>query len=391
MSELIPPAALDELKARNPCHEAAARYVALRRHGKRMIGPCPICSSERQSASATRFECDAESWVCAVCPDGGDVIALTMRAEGIDFRAAVERLGGTRAIDEAQAKRLELERAEKELRRAREAQHYRDRERRTCWDIWINAAPIAGSAAEDYLRLRGIAALPAKPRLRCVREMPYYHGEEIGPDGRKRPIVLHRGPAMVAPIIRPDGKFGGLHLTYIDLAAPKGKVRLKDPQTGAELPAKKARGSKRGGYLDLVRVETPARMIVGEGIEKVLAVGLALDRSGEDLTATLLRTCVDLGNLGGKASDTIAHPSLKTSKGRPQHVPGPLPDLAEPGIPVPEGVSEIVILGDSTSDRLLTECAIARAAARWGKEGRAIKVAWSPAGRDFDDLLRAAA
>lgn len=360
MNELISPAALDELKAHNPCHEIAGHYVTLRRHGKKMIGPCPVCSTDRQSRTATRFEADAESFVCAVCPDGGDVIALVMRVEGIDFRAAVERLGGTREIDAARAAALDAERAAKEAKREREAQHYRDRERRTCWDIWINAAPIDGSAAQEYLKLRGITALPAKLRLRCVSQMPYFL-----PRAGAEPVVIHRGPAMVAPIIRPDCKFGGLHLTYIDLTAPKGKLRIQDPETGAELPAKKARGSKRGGYLDLVRVEAPTRMIIGEGIEKVLAVGLALERTGQDITRTLLRTSIDLGNLGGKAAGTIAHPSLKTPKGRPQRVPGPVPDLTEAGIPVPDTVEEIVILGDSTSDRLLTECAIARAEARW--------------------------
>jgi DNA primase len=48
---MIPDSALSQLKADNPCADIASRYVRLRRHGKGMIGPCPICSKDRQSKS----------------------------------------------------------------------------------------------------------------------------------------------------------------------------------------------------------------------------------------------------------------------------------------------------------------------------------------------------
>ena len=91
-------AALEALKRRHPCHEVAARWVSLRKHGRKMIGPCPIHSPDRQARDSTAFECDADGWVCAVCADGGDVIKLVQlvefgSAEGT-FLAAVERLGG---------------------------------------------------------------------------------------------------------------------------------------------------------------------------------------------------------------------------------------------------------------------------------------------------------
>ena len=89
-------AELADLKARNPVTEIAARYVRLRPHGKGMIGPCPMCSSDPQKSDSTRFECDADRWVCAVCTDGGDVISLVERVEHLDFLGAVEWLGGVR-------------------------------------------------------------------------------------------------------------------------------------------------------------------------------------------------------------------------------------------------------------------------------------------------------
>ena len=119
-------------------------------------------------------------------------------------------------------------------------------------------------------------------------------------------------------------------------------------------------------------------------------MALALQRAGDDLSATIFRTSIDLGNLGGATAGTIAHPTLKTDKGHAQRVPGPTPDLDVDGIPIPDSVAEVIILGDSTSDRFATECAIARALQRWQRAGRSMRVAWAPDGQDFDDMLRAA-
>ncbi len=384
MTSRISDAALDDLRARYPINEIAGKWVNLRRSGKKFIGPCPICSSDRQSRTATRFECGADFFVCAVCMEGGDCFKLIQKVEGKTFLEAVEWLGGAREIDADRARELDEARRQKEIQRERERNHFRDKERRTLWDIWLNAAPIAGTAAEIYLALRGIP-LPSGARLKCVPDMPYFV-----PRGRDQ-VVVHRGPALIAPIMRPDGHFGGLHFTYIDVNAPKGKLKLEDPETHELLPAKKSRGSKKDGYIELIPIKLPPRtLIIGEGIEKVLAVWLALTRVERDLATTAFRTSVDLGNLGGRALESVTHPELKTEKGRAQRVPGPVPDPAAPGIPVPDSVERIIILGDSTSDRLTTRCAIARAQERWRKPGRVIQVAWPPEGQDFDDLLRAA-
>jgi CHC2 zinc finger len=380
---MIPESALDELRSRNPVDELAGKWVSLRRNGKKLIGACPICSPDRTSRTATRFECDADHWLCAVCVDGGDVIKLVQKFEGKSFLEAVDWLGGTREIDVARAAELDAARAAKAAQRERETNHFRDKERRTLWDIWLAAAPIAGTPVEAYLALRGLDAPPGA-RLKCVSDMPYFV-----PRGRDQ-VVLARAPAMIAPIMRPDGHFGGLHFTYIDLSVAKGKLRLEDPETHEIVPAKKSRGSKKDGHIELLPIKQPRTLIIGEGIEKVLAVWLALTRVGRDLSTTAFRTSVDLGNLGGRALESITHPTLKTDKGRAQRVPGPAFDPSTPGIPIPDSVEEIIILGDSTSDRLTTLCAIARAEGRWRKPGRVIRTAWSPDGADFDDLLRVA-
>src|SRR5260370_31756170 len=126
----IPEAALAELKTRNPCDRVAGQWVTLRRHGRKLIGPCPICSAEPVSRTATRFECDAEGFVCAVCCEGGDVIRLVERVLGKNFRSAVDWRGGAKEIDPAEAARLQVDRERKRAAGEREANQYRGGEGR---------------------------------------------------------------------------------------------------------------------------------------------------------------------------------------------------------------------------------------------------------------------
>jgi hypothetical protein len=128
-------------------------------------------------------------------------------------------------------------------------------------------------------------------------------------------------------------------------------------------------------------------MIIGEGLEKVAAVQIAMRRAGRDLCETEFLTSIDLGNLGGAALQTARHPTLLDAAGRARRVPGPEPDLSTPAIVIPDSVDELILLGDSTSDRFLTECALARATKRYSRPGRAVRTVWSPAGADFDDVL----
>jgi hypothetical protein len=135
----------------------------------------------------------------------------------------------------------------------------------------------------------------------------------------------------------------------------------------------------------------PLQLILGEGTETVLSVWWALKGTGRNLGATSFCSAVDLGNLGGPAVDLIAHPTLTTEIGRPRRVPGPIPDMDEPGIAVPASVTDVVLLGDGDSDRFITELAMIRASKRFARAGRTVRVAWATPGRDFNDMLREAA
>jgi DNA primase len=124
-------AELDDIKDRNPVADIARRYVSLRPQGGRLVGPCPICSRDRDSRKAARFEIKDDGWVCAVCTDGGDVIRLVEKVEGLDFNGAVEWLGGAQQVDPVAAVGRDRKRAEKDAKRKADADVYRQRERST--------------------------------------------------------------------------------------------------------------------------------------------------------------------------------------------------------------------------------------------------------------------
>jgi hypothetical protein len=381
--------ALAQIKADNPCNVVAARFgVRLRRRGAKLVGPCPICSTDRQGRTASRFEATEDAWVCAVCADGGDVIRLVQRAEALDFKAAISWLGGAGVVDPVRAEKLARERQEKERRQRANAEAFRQRERNTLYNMWKAATPVHCSPVADYLAKRGLA-LPLALRLRCVPDMPYFSGEAVHEDGRRQQRVLHRGAAMVAPIVGNDEHFRGLHLTWLDLSQPKGKAVIADPEAGELLPAKKVRGSKAGGHIELIPVPSPIRLIIGEGIETTLSAWTALSAVGRELDGVGFWSAIDLGNLGGKAAETVPSPTEVDARGRPRRVPGPEPDLEAPAIALPDSVEDVVMLGDGDSDPFLTECALRRATTRWATSRRNVRTAFAPSGYDFNDLLGA--
>jgi DNA primase len=78
-----------------------------------------------------------------VCCDGGDVIRLVERVENLDFMRAVEWLGGERATDPAETARRETDRKSRQEKIDREAQYYREKERRTTFEMWRRTSPLA--------------------------------------------------------------------------------------------------------------------------------------------------------------------------------------------------------------------------------------------------------
>lgn len=377
-------ASLDDLKARMPCNEVAEKWVKLRKSGPAWVGPCPVCSRDRSKKTATKFKATADRWMCAVCMDGGDVIELVRKVENKTFAEAVEWLGGAQEIDAAEAIRRKAERDAKAAVSAKASAEFRERERGTLYEAWKRGKKdIADSSVADYLALRGLSGAPVGA-LRCIEAMPYYDS------GKSSAEIKHRGPAMLAAFTR-GGKFSGLHITWLDPRQPNGKLKLPAGE-GEDFPAKKMRGSKTGSVIVLVSPPagiSVARVFIGEGIETVLSVWCAMSALGQLRESDAFYVAGDLGNLGGKASESVPHPTLKSDSGRTRRVPGPWPEPGTPGIELPDTVSEVIILGDGDSDAFTTRCALARAAARFAGKVPDVRVAFAPDGADFNDIWRA--
>ena len=117
---------------------------------------------------------------------------------------------------------------------------------------------VPGDAVTQYLTRRGFGGVwPLPAVLRLHRALPYWHGAE----------KLGTFPAMVAPIVAPDGRTVALHRTYLtadgrkaDLPSPKKLTGAAGPLAGACVPLHK-----------------PARGVIGiaEGIETALAAWCA--------------------------------------------------------------------------------------------------------------------
>lgn len=378
---------IQELKERTDLVALARELGAnLRQSGGKFVGKfvgsCPVCGGGK---SAQRFEVKGQAWVCAVCCDGGDAMRLVQNVTGVDFRGAVERLGGPRALSEEETAALARRRLEAERARTAEAERYRAAELARLKRLWEGSEPHAGGL-HTYFAARG-TSMPVSADLRLLGDCPYFHGYTLDEAGRRSPRVIHRGPAMLAGLRDGENGLVGLHITWL---APDcaGKATIADPDSGAVLPSKKMRGSKAGARI-VVRTggDAPTRLFMGEGIETVASVGSALHAARQLRAGDALWAAGDLGNMGGPHADTVTHPTLKGPKGGALRAPGPQPDMARPGIVIPPSVTTLVLLGDGDSDPVVTHAALERGRRRYARPGMAVAIAMAPDGRDFNNLI----
>jgi hypothetical protein len=368
----------------------AARYGFTGRAGAtgEATGPCPGCGGR------DRFSVNVKKniWRCRQGggdPIGGDAVALVRHVENCSFRRAVEILVGNLDDLKPRAEAAGVQTDDTD---------YRERERREAYRLWRAAHPIPdGGHVDAYLSQRGLAASDARQPGAFCREhddLPFWQPYVEGPvmPGRKAKIrwrVIHRGPAMLWPITAPDGHFIGLHATWLDPTGAKGKAEIFCPDTGEQLPAKKVRGSKKGGRITLRDVVRSSPYgAAGEGVESVLSWARIRDFSGS------LYSAVDLGNLAGRAARTIAHPVLKQKRRDDRvialRVPGPDPnpedDPAKLFSPHP-GIKRLTLIGDGDSDPIATKAAMMRAQTRLGAIGIECPIDWPPAPHDFNSYL----
>ena len=365
---------LEEARA-IPVSEVAARLdvPGLRKSGAELVGPCPACGGTDRFAINDR----RGVYNCRAC-GGGDGLALVRLVMGCDFRAALTWLCGDAAaeVDPELAARRRREREAQAAARAREADRYRRAAIERARGIWAAGRAAAGTPVQRYLELRGVgpAAIGGMPEaLRYHPDLPYRHRPKGGDW-----ITLHRGPAMLAGILAPDGALIGVHRTWLDLGAPTGKAALRHEDEA--LPAKKVEGSMKGGAIRLIgrtdggRAET---LVMGEGIETTLSA--AVPRALPDAA---FWSGVSLGNMSGRLR---AGPGMR-------HAGLPEMDDGDAWLP-PPWTRRLIFIADGDSEPRLTisklQAGLRRARAT--VPGLAIEIAHPGEGRDLNDLLREAA
>lgn len=410
--------ALEEFieRARAVTIDEAADRLGLKRSGTRHenAGPCPVCGGTDGFA----FNTQKNAWNCRAAGQGGrDAISLAEHVLGLDVRhragflAVCEAVTGEAAPDPEQGEseeektarlaRLATQRAANEAKAAardKAANAFRAKEIAKARGKWERAGPIGGTHAARYLELRAGYQPQTGGLLRFDPALDYWVGEA------RAAVVIHTGPAMIAPFVGADGQIIGCHQTWVDLArGPKFRPDLGLDTKGDPWPTKKMRGSKQGGFIPVAgyallhntsivapKYGPPAtRMVAGEGIETVLAVAYA-ERFRRD---TLYIASGDLGNLAGKAdhASDFFHPTLtlvdKAGRTRPKNIGGPVPDFSSPAMPVPDAITTLILLADGDSERVWTASMMARAKARHSKEGRLVVVVWPGIHGDFADHL----
>ncbi len=194
---------------------------------------------------------------------------------------------------------------------------------------WRDARPAAGTLVETYLKSRSIT-IPPPPSLRFVRRLRH---ERWGHDLK----IISFHPGMVALVTRgTDGAPIAIHRTYLNPAGGKAPVE----------PVKMVLAATAGGA---VRLAGPVDgfVMVGEGIETCLSV----------MQAT-----------GMPAWSALSASGLK-------------------GLGLPGEIRRVTILADNDDDGDGERAALV-AGGRWKREGRVVKIAIPPRGKDFNDLLR---
>ncbi|MBG6205401.1 hypothetical protein IWQ49_000045 [Labrenzia sp. EL_126] len=399
MSKRFSDAELERIKNRNPISSVVGQFVSWDRSktdvGKGDFWACCPFHDERSPS----FHClDGDNtYKCFGCGASGDQFTFLQEYKQISFVEAVELLGGEAEPEPLSEQQIAEEAAKREAKRRQQdqfAENLRRDEICKARKIYDFGGRVAGTEGLEYLRGRGLMPLKFRLPLRFNPHLNYWQSRPV-PGSRKREyIVVFSGPAMLAPITGARGEFLGVHITYIDPSRPGKKITIEDPYaeprddgTAAFLVPKKIRGSKRNASIKLVQPEGFTRLVIGEGWETTLSVAVA-EFGTAQFERTAYWTSIDLQSMGGKAEKTIAHPERRNKTGKPERVPGPVPDLTDPkALLIPDQVTEVVRLGDGDSDRFTAEQVMQRSHARWERPGRTQRTAWAPEGMDFNNVL----
>lgn len=336
--------------------------------GDERVGPCPRigCGGE------DRFSINVRKgvWRCRICdPKGGDAIALVQLVCDTDFMGAVEFLEGTRdvEIDPVDLERRRVAKEKADAKAAEDAARYRAYAKDAARKIWRSALPFAGSPADAYLAARGVDLSRLPYSFACFRYLPEHpYIKKIG--GQRR--ELYRGPAFIAAVQGPDGRFSAVHQTWIDIDRPGQKAVIIDPQTGKKHASKMVLGSKKGGAIRLTGTACTSVLAMGEGIE---TTGTAL--VADAVLGASYWVGVDLGNMSGKQTARNSG----------------LPDLSDERAFVPPAcVEKLIFIEDGDSEQVSTRAKLTAGLRRAMNANPYLRgyIARAGDGVDLNDLVK---
>lgn len=373
-------AELAETREHNPILAVAAKYTKLIKRGRLHEGLCPFHSEKSPSFQVYPEE---GRYVCRGCGRGGDVIAFWREKHGLSFPDAVKDLrAGAGLADNptAAGEALKRSRAAEEARRL-EAERRKTFSRNKAVELWRAAVPGAGSPVEiAYWPSRGLW-LPVPWAIRYLPEVEYWWAHPESGAAK----VLAVTPAMVTRIDHPvTGRFMGVVVTHLSPGGA-GKAELFCPATSEKLKAKKVWGDSWGGAERLMK--PGAWLGIGEGRETVLSVHQGALRLAPDdpWHALPVWAAGSFDNLVGKAKGRgERHPRFAD-----RWLPSTVPDMDNPGIVVPAGITGVVQIEDGDmADPESAEAKYAMGAARWRALGLSCVRLPAPRGTDFNDLLK---
>lgn len=358
----------------------------LKRQGGEWVGPCPACGGQDRFSINPRervFNCRGFG--------GGGYIDAVMHIDDCDFLTACEAMTGREAPerpkrrrDGARAASSKPKREETQARRddgpapsaplnAPPADEGRSRRGRSPADFFASGDPIEGTHAAAYLNARGLAVSPGwTADMRFHPALPYLGYET--PDAGEA-VRLGEFPALLCAIRNVGGEIIAVHRTYLDPARPS---KLTPPGDPGRNGAKKIVGKMGGGAIRLSPI-APV-LVLGEGTETTRSAAL-LGIGGD---GAAYWSAVSLGNLAGGCTGSINHPTIAKRK-----IPNGDPDPEKPGLILPPEIEDVIILGDGDSDPATTYATLLVAGRRFRADGRKVFVAMAPAGKDWNDVLRA--
>lgn len=365
------PAFIDEVKSRTNLADLANKATKLDKQKDEYVGLCPF---HKETTPSFTVVPNKGFYHCFGCGAHGSAVDFVMETEGLNFVETVTALaldagldvpGNVKPVERKQLKPVVCDETSVE-----ENAKSRVTKRKKAYEKWGRGAPLEGSIAETYLHeARGIPleTLRATQSLRFAPVVEYWVKEDAGFE------CIWEGPALLAAMQWPDGKFAALHTTYL-LYDGSGKLSLCQP-SGKKYPAKKMSGTPTGAAIRLS--EAGPHMYVGEGIETTLSVMAATEKPGW--------CAYSLDNICGAG---IGKGKIDPRDER-RKLPSEIPDMSRPGMLLPPVCEQVTYLGDGdTKDMLMLNAKLKRATRRMMQLGMKAEYAVSPMGTDFNDLIR---